>query len=90
VDPESNLDAARWVGINGQTISAISPEPLTGRTTIDAAGAIVVPGFIDLHAHGQAADVYALRASDGRRDSTGAGSRNRDVDRWYREATADS
>src|SRR3990170_666793 len=65
LDPESNLDAARWVGITGRTISAISSDRLTGRTTIDAAGAIVVPGFIDLHAHGQAADVYALRATDG-------------------------
>ena len=65
LDPESNLDAIRSVGITGRTIAAVSTERLTGRTTIDATGAIVVPGFIDLHAHGQATDVYRLRASDG-------------------------
>ena len=85
LDPESNLDAARWVGINGQTISAISPEPLTGRTTIDAAGAIVVPGFIDLHAHGQAPPVYALRATDGVTTALELEVGTGDVDAWYRE-----
>ena len=57
LDPESNLDAVRSVGITGRTIAAVSTERLTGRTTIDATGAIVVPGFIDLHAHGQVAEV---------------------------------
>ena len=84
LDPESNLDAARWVGINGQTISAISAERLTGRTTIDAAGAIVVPGFIDLHAHGQEADVYALRAADGVTTAFELEVGTGDVDAWYR------
>ncbi len=84
LDPESNLDAARWVGINGQTISAISPERLTGRTTIDAAGAVVVPGFIDLHAHGETADVYPLRASDGVTTAFELEVGTGDVDAWYR------
>jgi N-acyl-D-aspartate/D-glutamate deacylase len=83
LDPESNLDAARWVGINGQTISAISSDRLTGRTTIDAAGAIVVPGFIDLHAHGQTADVYALRATDGVTTALELEVGTGDVDAWY-------
>src|SRR3954471_18648022 len=64
LDPESNLDAVRSVGITGRTIAAVSTDRLTGRTTLDASGAIVVPGFIDLHAHGQTAEVYRLRASD--------------------------
>jgi N-acyl-D-aspartate/D-glutamate deacylase len=85
LDPESNLDAVRWVGITGQTISAISPGRLTGSTTIDAAGAIVVPGFVDLHAHGQAADVYPLRAADGVTTALELEVGTGDVDAWYRE-----
>ncbi len=38
LDPESNLDAVRSVGITGRTIAAVSTETLTGRTTIDATG----------------------------------------------------
>jgi dihydroorotase len=85
LDPESNLDAVRSVGVNGRTIAAISPERLTGRTTLDAAGAIVVPGFIDLHAHGQAAEVYKLRASDGVTTALELEVGTADVDEWYRQ-----
>src|SRR4051812_19067891 len=53
MDPESGLDAIRNIGINGSKISTISPDRLTGRRTINAAGLVVAPGFIDLHAHGQ-------------------------------------
>src|SRR5215203_4056264 len=60
LDPESNLDAVRSIGITGRTIAGVSTERLSGRFTIDASGAIVVPGFIDLHAHGQATEVYRL------------------------------
>ena len=83
LDPESNLDAVRSIGIDGRTIAAISPERLNGRTTLDAAGAIVVPGFIDLHAHGQSADVYRLRASDGVTTALELEVGTGDVDAWY-------
>ena len=85
LDPESNLDAVRSVGITGGRIAAVSPERLTGRTTIDATGAIVVPGFIDLHAHGQAADVYKLRASDGVTTALELEVGAADIDAWYRQ-----
>jgi N-acyl-D-aspartate/D-glutamate deacylase len=85
LDPESNLDAVRSVGITGRTIAAVSTERLTGRTTIDATGAIVVPGFIDLHAHGQAADVYKLRASDGVTTALELEVGTGDVAKWYAE-----
>jgi dihydroorotase len=85
LDPESNLDAVRSVGINGRTIAAVSTETLTGRTTLDATGAIVVPGFIDLHAHGETTDVYKLRASDGVTTAFELEVGTADIDQWYRQ-----
>ena len=85
VDPESNLDAVRWVGINGEKIAAISPDRLTGRSTIDAAGLVVVPGFVDLHAHGQTPDVYRLRAMDGVTTALELEVGAPDIEQWYRE-----
>ena len=85
IDPESNLDAVRSVAINGQSIAMISGDRLTGRTTIDATGLIVVPGFVDLHAHGQAADVYRLRATDGVTTALELEVGAADIDQWYRE-----
>src|SRR5690348_3104733 len=51
MDPESGLDAVRNIGISGETIEEITAEPIQGRTTIDARGLVVAPGFIDLHQH---------------------------------------
>lgn len=51
IDPESGLDAVRDVGIRGDTITAVSEAPLRGLRTIDAAGLVVAPGFIELHQH---------------------------------------
>jgi len=48
IDPESGYDEVVNVGIDGGTITAISPAGLVGTTTIDAAGLVVSPGFIDL------------------------------------------
>jgi N-acyl-D-glutamate deacylase len=53
MDPESGMDAVRNVGIIAGRIAAISAQPLAGRTMVPAAGLVVAPGFIDLHAHGQ-------------------------------------
>ena len=65
IDPETNLDGVRNVGIRGDTIARISTRPLTGARTIDARGLVVAPGFIDLHQHGQSQDAYRLMALDG-------------------------
>ena len=53
MDPASGLDAVRHVGVRDGEVAAISDTPLTGTDTLDAAGLVVAPGFIDLHAHGQ-------------------------------------
>jgi dihydroorotase len=65
MDPESGLDAVRSVGIEGGKVGAISAGLLRGKTTIDAAGLVVSPGFIDLHSHGQDAENYRIKAMDG-------------------------
>ena len=65
IDPESNLDAIRSLGINGKTIAAISPQPLRGKIEIDATGLTIAPGFIDLHQHSQTPEAYRFKAMDG-------------------------
>jgi N-acyl-D-aspartate/D-glutamate deacylase len=85
IDPESKLDAIRNVGISGGAIRAVSESPLQGRTTVDARGLVVAPGFIDLHSHGQDAENYRYKAADGVTTAleleVGVG----DVDAWYAE-----
>lgn len=51
IDPETNLDAIRYVGIRRGAISHISEQPLAGNKTINAKGLVVAPGFIDVHSH---------------------------------------
>ena len=65
VDPEKRLDKTLNVGITGGRIAAISSEPLRGAKMIDAAGLVVAPGFIDLHAHGQHLPAAWMQAFDG-------------------------
>ena len=65
IDPETELDGVRDVGIRGDTIARISTDPLIGVRTIDARGLVVAPGFIDLHQHEQTQDAYRLMALDG-------------------------
>jgi N-acyl-D-aspartate/D-glutamate deacylase len=65
LDPESGLDGIRNIGISVGKIVRISTEPLNGKQTIDAAGLVVAPGFIDLHSHGQTPENYRYKAMDG-------------------------
>jgi N-acyl-D-aspartate/D-glutamate deacylase len=65
MDPETNLDAVRNVGIRGGKIAAVSASPLEGRTVVDVKGLVVTAGFIDLHSHGQTPENYAFKARDG-------------------------
>ncbi len=85
MDPESGLDAVRNVGISGGKIRAISMGALQGKTTIDAKGLVVAPGFIDLHQHGQDAENYAAKAGDGVTTALELEVGVADVDGWYAE-----
>jgi N-acyl-D-aspartate/D-glutamate deacylase len=65
LDPETGLDAVRNVAIQDGKIVRISSDTLSGQRTIDAAGLVVAPGFIDLHQHGQDLDSQRVKAFDG-------------------------
>jgi N-acyl-D-aspartate/D-glutamate deacylase len=86
MDPESGLDAARHVGISGGVIRAISADRLNGRTTLDASGHVVSPGFIDLHQHAQRTinpAVDTLKVMDGVTTALELEVGTDDIDRWY-------
>lgn len=51
MDPETMLDAVLNVGVKDGRIVKITPSKLDGKTTIDATGQVVAPGFIDTHFH---------------------------------------
>ena len=65
MDPETGLDAVRNVGIRGDRIVEISSETLSAAEIVNVAGLVVVPGFIDLHAHGQTNAANEYQAHDG-------------------------
>jgi len=65
IDPESQLDAVRSIGIRNGKILAISKTPLTAPREIDARNRVVSPGFINLHSHSVAEAGYQLELLDG-------------------------
>ena len=85
MDPESGLDAVRNVGIRNGRIAAISERPLSGKSTIDAKGLVVAPGFIDPHEHGQDPRNYQFQARDGVTTSLELEGGTDLVAKWYAE-----
>ena len=87
--PASGLDAIRNVGIRDGRIAVISESALEGDQQIDAAGLVVAPGFIDLHAHlaGPAGsdEILALRAQDGVTSAFELELGAQDIAAWYGE-----
>jgi dihydroorotase len=85
MDPESGMDAVRNVGILSGKIAAISEHALGGKSTIDAKGLVVAPGFIDPHEHGQEPRNYGFQARDGVTTSLELEAGTNDVANWYAE-----
>jgi N-acyl-D-aspartate/D-glutamate deacylase len=83
IDPESNLDAVRNVGISSGKIEALTQNALTGRTVVDVRGLIVGPGLIDLHSHGQDLENDRAHAMDGVTAALDLEGGILDVDSWY-------
>ncbi len=51
MDPETQFDGIRNVGIKDGKIATITKDKIAGAETIDATGHVVAPGFIDTQAH---------------------------------------
>jgi len=85
MDPESGLDAVRWLGIRDGRIAALSESPLEGEVVLDASGHVVAPGFIDLHAHGQDEENYRLFSLNGVTTALEMEVGTEEVDAWYRD-----
>ena len=62
MDPETNFDGVRNVGINDGIIATITEDDISGRETIDAIDHVVAAGFIDTHHHG-AGNPWGVKAS---------------------------
>lgn len=88
IDPESNLDDVRNIGINDGRIVTITSDDTRGRETIDARGLVVAPGFIDVHSHGVTPETYRLQSLDGVTTTLELELGASDVDAWYREHNA--
>jgi N-acyl-D-amino-acid deacylase len=59
MEPETNFDGIRNVGIKGGKIAVITKNKIKGKETINATGLVVAPGFIDTHLH--ALDPFATK-----------------------------
>jgi N-acyl-D-aspartate/D-glutamate deacylase len=88
MDPASNLDAVRNIGIVEGRIAVITTKGLRGRDTVDARGLVVAPGFIDVHAHGQTPETYRFQSLDGVTTSLELELGTADVADWYRQRSA--
>ncbi len=65
LNPETNLDGVRAVGIKDGRIVSVTTAVPAARDTVDVRGLVVAPGFIDLHSHGQDSVNYQYMARDG-------------------------
>jgi len=84
IDPESNLDAVRNIGLSDGRIATITTEEIQGRDSIDARGLVVAPGFVDVHSHGTTDETYRMQSLDGVTTTLELELGTADVDAWYR------
>jgi hypothetical protein len=86
MDPETNFDGVRNVGVKDGKIVIITEDAIKGEETIDASGHVVAPGFIEGHQH--ATDQFSRKVNlrDGLTTQmdfeAGAG----DIAQWYADA----
>src|SRR5882762_1264366 len=88
MDPASNLDAVRNIGLRDGRIAVITTQSIRGRDTVDARGLVVAPGFIDIHAHGQTPETYRFYSLDGVTTALELELGTSDVPAWYSERSA--
>ncbi|POC23469.1 hydrolase [Vibrio vulnificus] len=86
MDPETNFDAVRNVGVKDGKIVVITEDALKGKQVIDAKGLVVAPGFIDTHFHFQMPIGYSLGLRDGLTSSMDfeMGCAGSYMEKWYK------
>lgn len=92
MDPETNFDGVRNVGVKDGKIAVITKKKITGRETIDAKGLVVAPGFIDTHWHYHRPWSNKLALRDGRTSvmDLELGTHGPYIDQWYKERKGNS
>jgi dihydroorotase len=81
IDPSRRVDAIADVAISQGRIAALQPAiPASAAgEVVDAAGALVVPGLIDVHTHVRSAEMPGICLSQGVTSLVDAGSRGADM-----------
>jgi dihydroorotase len=81
IDPSRRVDRLADVAIAGGRIAAVSSriDPSGAAQTIEAAGALVVPGLIDIHTHARSIETPSICLSDGVTAQIDAGSQGADT-----------
>lgn len=92
MDPETNLDSIRNVGIKEGRIAVITEDQIVGTEAIDATGLVVAPGFIDGHQHCVEPYAYRLMVRDGRTTimDLEIGAFGDKLDEWYKRREGNS
>jgi len=88
VDPASGMDAIGDVAVMDGQIAAVGTGLGSAERVMDAAGLVVAPGFIDLHAHGQSIPADRMQAFDGVTTTLDLEAGVLPVASWYRHQAA--
>jgi N-acyl-D-glutamate deacylase len=88
VDPASGLEAVCDVALQDGRVAAVGTGLGGAERVIDAAGLVVAPGFIDLHAHGQSIPADRMQAFDGVTTTLDLEAGVMPVASWYRRQAA--
>jgi hypothetical protein len=88
MDPATGRDEVLNVGVIGRRIAVVTPNEIEGRATLNAAGHVVAPGFIDLHQHGQSPVNYRAQIYDGVTTALELEIGVEDIPSWYAERKA--
>jgi len=83
MDPETNFDAVRNVGIKDGRIVTITESAISGNETIDASGHVVAPGFIDTEQHGLGPWGIKVNLRDGVTTQMDFEVGAANIDEWY-------
>ncbi|RXP60917.1 hydrolase [Lutibacter sp. HS1-25] len=86
MDPETNFDGIRNVGVKDGKIAIITESDIKGKETINAEGHVVAPGFIDGHQHCIEPYMYNLMLRDGRTTvlDLEVGAYGPKINEWYK------